>query len=183
MPYRDAHSHRPLIDLIPDHSLDASDEEDAFYAHDEGDYLLHPKWRAMINRTTNRIPRRIQRYFVIYLLFAVVLLVSWRIYLGPQYAVYRKELAQMDSEPKEAFGKNVRPEFKGMTQVEQLSQKLLPTGNGRLVVVGDVHGCKEELEQLLKKVDFREGKDHLILTGDIIAKGITIRSTHPVHRG
>ncbi|KAF3480108.1 bis(5'-nucleosyl)-tetraphosphatase, symmetrical [Arthroderma uncinatum] len=42
----------------------------------------------------------------------------------------------------------------------------------RLVIVGDVHGCKDELEKLLVQVSFnREKGDHLIFTGDIISKG------------
>lgn len=157
-----------------------SDEEDAFYAHDEGDYLLHPKWRAMISRATNRVPRRIQRYCVIYLVFAVLFLISWPIYLGPQYNIYKKELADMDNQPDASFGKNVRPEFKGMVHIWDLDAKYLPKGEGRLVAVGDVHGCREELEKLLNKVQFKEGADHLILTGDIVAKGELLSNIVPV---
>jgi hypothetical protein len=39
------------------------------------------------------------------------------------------------------------------------------------VFVGDIHGCKNELDALLKKVHFDPATDHLIATGDIIAKG------------
>lgn len=169
---RDHYSRRPLIDLVHnDNDLDVSDEEDAFYAIDEGDYLLHPKWRAMLTRTSNRIPRRLQRYFVIYAFAAVVLLISWRLYIGPQYSAYRAEQAHLDAAAKLEPAKSATPDFKDMLQVKDLEEKHLPRGEGRLVVVGDVHGCKKELEALLKKVGFKEGKDHLVLTGDIIAKG------------
>lgn len=161
----------PLIELIPDLNLDVSDEEDGFYAHDEGDYLLHPKWRAIITKTSNRIPRRLQRYFIIYALAAIVLLIGWRVYVGPQYAVYKQEQKDMDNAAKIEHVKTVTPEFKDMIQVKDLEAKHLPQGGKRLVIVGDVHGCKKELEKLLEKVNFREGKDHLVLTGDIIAKG------------
>ncbi|KAF2875242.1 Metallo-dependent phosphatase-like protein [Massariosphaeria phaeospora] len=164
-------SHRPLIDLIPDNSnLDVSDEEDGFYGHDD-DYLIHPKWKHIIHRTTNRVPRRIQRYLVIWLVLATTTLIAWRSYLGPQYSAYRAELADMDSTPKEAFGANVRPHFTDTIQVKTMDEKHLPDKHKRLVIIGDVHGCKKELEELLKKVEFEKGRDHLILTGDIIAKG------------
>ncbi|KAJ5896360.1 uncharacterized protein N7473_005759 [Penicillium subrubescens] len=42
----------------------------------------------------------------------------------------------------------------------------------RLVIVGDIHGMRKSLENLLKKVGFDKAKgDHLILTGDITNKG------------
>ncbi|KAF2686275.1 ser/Thr protein phosphatase-like protein family [Lentithecium fluviatile CBS 122367] len=172
-PYERAHPHhRPLIDHIPDHNdLDVSDEEDAFYALDEGDYLLHPKWRAVITQTTNRVPRRLQRYFVIYFALFVIFCIGWGAYFGPQYAVYKQELRQMEEVPEASFGKNKRPEFGGMVQVKRLEEKWLPRGEGRLVVVGDVHGCIDEFRHLMRKVEFVEGRDHLILAGDIISKG------------
>ena len=39
------------------------------------------------------------------------------------------------------------------------------------VFVGDIHGCARELEQLLRKVDFRTGSDRLLLTGDAFSRG------------
>ncbi|KAF8429134.1 Ser/Thr protein phosphatase family protein-like protein [Tirmania nivea] len=46
-------------------------------------------------------------------------------------------------------------------------------GSPRLILVGDVHGALDELKALLQKVDFdpNSGTDHLVLTGDMIAKG------------
>ncbi|KAI9811803.1 MAG: hypothetical protein M1832_000697 [Thelocarpon impressellum] len=78
------------------------------------------------------------------------------------------------------YGVNVRPQFADMVQVAVLKAHLLPqTGRHRskekqgkrLVVVGDVHGCKDELVKLLDKAAFSPETDHLILTGDMIAKG------------
>jgi hypothetical protein len=42
---------------------------------------------------------------------------------------------------------------------------------GRLIVVGDIHGMLDELQHLLRKVEFENGVDHLVCTGDMIAKG------------
>jgi hypothetical protein len=37
--------------------------------------------------------------------------------------------------------------------------------------VGDVHGCLNELFQLLDTLDFKYGYDNLLLTGDLVNKG------------
>lgn len=44
-------------------------------------------------------------------------------------------------------------------------------GKGRLLVVGDVHGCKDELADLLAKANYTHGQDNLILAGDLVDKG------------
>ena len=41
---------------------------------------------------------------------------------------------------------------------------------GRTIIVGDVHGCRRELEQLLDKVAFATG-DRLVFVGDLVARG------------
>ncbi len=41
---------------------------------------------------------------------------------------------------------------------------------GRTVIVGDVHGCRRELEQLLDRIDFAAG-DRLVFVGDLVARG------------
>lgn len=42
--------------------------------------------------------------------------------------------------------------------------------SGRTIIVGDVHGCRLELEALLERVDFRSG-DRLVMVGDLVARG------------
>ena len=42
--------------------------------------------------------------------------------------------------------------------------------NGRLIAVGDIHGCHKEFEDLLDKLDLRKD-DRLILLGDLISRG------------
>jgi len=44
-------------------------------------------------------------------------------------------------------------------------------GEARTVVVGDVHGCARELQELLEKAQFRKGTDTLVLVGDLVGKG------------
>jgi predicted phosphodiesterase len=40
----------------------------------------------------------------------------------------------------------------------------------RTIIVGDVHGCAEELQLLLRKCGYRKG-DRVVLAGDLVAKG------------
>ncbi|KAI4907841.1 hypothetical protein J4E90_009249 [Alternaria incomplexa] len=172
-PYAHAQNRpRPLIEQIPDYrdDLDVSDEEEGFYARDD-DFLIPPKFQAAIARTTDRIPRRIKRHSVTYLVIAVLFLISWWTYFGPRHTAYRTELHLMDNAPTMSYGSNVRPEFKGMIQVSDMDEQHLPKKHSRLVFVGDVHGCRKELEHLLKKIDFNHKHDHLVMTGDMIAKG------------
>ena len=41
----------------------------------------------------------------------------------------------------------------------------------RLIVVGDVHGCLEELKLLVNKLAYKKEKDRLIFTGDLVDRG------------
>ncbi|KAH7408799.1 Metallo-dependent phosphatase-like protein [Phaeosphaeria sp. MPI-PUGE-AT-0046c] len=162
------HIRTPLIDLIPDHrdELDVSDEEDSFYGKDD-DFLIPAKWQNRIER----LPRRIKRSFLASLGVAVLLLASWWVYFGPRHMAYREEVRLMDEAPVMGYGHNMRPDFKDMIQVKDMDEQHLPKKGKRLVFVGDVHGCKEELEHLLKKVEFSHKHDHLVLAGDMITKG------------
>lgn len=42
---------------------------------------------------------------------------------------------------------------------------------GRTILVGDVHGCGDELGDLLDKVGYAQGSDTLALVGDLVARG------------
>jgi hypothetical protein len=65
---------------------------------------------------------------------------------------------------------------KNLVKLMDLPPSYLPqvgkqTPKERLIVVGDVHGMRESLEELLHKVKFDKKHDHLILAGDMISKG------------
>lgn len=46
-----------------------------------------------------------------------------------------------------------------------------PTQTGRLIVIGDVHGCAVELAELLVKLKYDQGRDQLVFVGDLVNKG------------
>ncbi|EOA83097.1 uncharacterized protein SETTUDRAFT_164569 [Exserohilum turcica Et28A] len=163
---------RPLIEQIPDYraDFDVSDEEDGFHDRDD-DFLIPPKLQAALLRTSDRIPRRIKRHSLTIFLLFILTIISWWTYFGPRRAAYYAQVKLMDNAPTMSYDSHVLPEFKGMIQVTDLDEKHLPTKENRLVFVGDVHGCLTELEELLEKVGFDQKRDHLVMTGDMIAKG------------
>lgn len=77
-----------------------------------------------------------------------------------------------------ALSAESRKKFEHLIRLADLPSDFVPeTGkhrsrhSGRLVVVGDVHGMKDALVDLLEKVKFDKKRDHLILAGDMISKG------------
>lgn len=43
--------------------------------------------------------------------------------------------------------------------------------NTRVIIVGDVHGCYDELKLLLNKCQFKKDVDFLVFVGDLVNKG------------
>ncbi len=41
----------------------------------------------------------------------------------------------------------------------------------RTITVGDIHGCLDEFDQLVKEVEYKRGEDRLLLLGDLIDRG------------
>lgn len=126
--------------------------------------------------TMSNIPRFQRRGL---LLFSVIILGAWAAYNRYyQPLMERMALTQSVMEgPVGDYAAHSQPKFTDMVLVQTLDQSLVPTSGhhtdrkGRLVIVGDVHGMKKELVELLDKVDFDRKTDHLILTGDMISKG------------
>ena len=69
--------------------------------------------------------------------------------------------------------KKYRNRLVGDAGIRTLTQVLIPTAHNtrRLIFIGDVHGCLEELKLLLKKCQFESARDHIIFVGDLVAKG------------
>ncbi|OBT70401.1 hypothetical protein VE03_00219 [Pseudogymnoascus sp. 23342-1-I1] len=73
----------------------------------------------------------------------------------------------------------VSPGSASITLIKTLDHSLVPqvgrnSNNGlqgRLIVIGDIHGMRSDLERLLAKLDFDSTRDHLVCAGDMISKG------------
>lgn len=58
-----------------------------------------------------------------------------------------------------------------MTKSEQLYVALPENLDGRDFVVGDIHGCRSKLEEVLARVSFSPKVDRLISVGDLVDRG------------
>lgn len=43
--------------------------------------------------------------------------------------------------------------------------------DGRFLVMGDIHGCLDEFNELVNKMQYQQGRDRLVLLGDLTDKG------------
>ncbi|KAJ5182801.1 hypothetical protein N7492_000417 [Penicillium capsulatum] len=130
---------------------------------------------------------RFRRYVVVYLTLFLLGWAGWGLLIHPRIKERGALLRSLDPSSKDEvggwFGTNSPPKFEGLIQLQTLDAQLVPgaaaegaeaksKSRRRLIVVGDVHGCKEELVALLDKVSFSiVHGDHLIFAGDIINKG------------
>ena len=131
--------------------------------------------------------RRYRHYTYYVFLAFCVLYIAWWILLNP-ILEERRAIALSFRERTDKWGQNKRPavggnlelKFPGLRMIEELDEnkrlkgtKDLGEGMGmdRLVFVGDVHGCHDELSALLTKLSFNPTNEHLVFTGDLITKG------------
>ncbi|KAL4913948.1 Metallo-dependent phosphatase-like protein [Aspergillus aurantiobrunneus] len=109
---------------------------------------------------------RFRRYAIVYLGLLVLCFLGWQFVLHPRSTNNSAIMTSSDSNQK--------------VKVGELDPALLPaslapeddrSSGRRLIFIGDVHGCKPELERLLDEVSFDKARDHLIFVGDLITKG------------
>ena len=80
-------------------------------------------------------------------------------------AVATEQASSLLSVALQSAGKLLPPEV----HAELLEGELEP--KGRVIIIGDVHGCIEELKELLVKAEYVHGVDTVILLGDLGDKG------------
>jgi hypothetical protein len=92
--------------------------------------------------------RRFKLYTLTWIILLFFAYVTWFRYVKPHRDVqveFSRSLDESVGMTKGWIGMNARPKFNDMIQVKMLDEKLVPVGTkgeGRLIVVGDVHGCK-----------------------------------------
>ncbi|KAI9729832.1 MAG: hypothetical protein M1834_006580 [Cirrosporium novae-zelandiae] len=167
-------SRRPLIDSIQN-VWKTDPQYGQINPEEEEENLCRPWWRSVLAVIRNP---KVRRFTMWYLILFCVIVTVWRTWGKNKWEEHRLLANSLNKAgDKGWWGSNTKPIFSDLTLVKDLDKKYLPGGSKkderkrRLVFVGDVHGCKEELKQLLKKVDFHTKSDHLILTGDMISKG------------
>ncbi|MBE7180600.1 MAG: serine/threonine protein phosphatase, partial [Terriglobus roseus] len=159
------------------------DEEDEFFSGTDYQQDLDfwkKRGTAWVEETRQRVPKPVRRVLIVCSVIAVILWVVFIFFLNPwlkEHAfwnnVYSSALVASKNDGMPTYGSQLELTFENMIQVATLDKTHLPHGKrpGRLIFIGDVHGCKAELVHLLSKTAFDKHRDHVILTGDIINKG------------
>lgn len=114
-----------------------------------------PRWIQMI--TSIVTAPRFRRYVVVYLSLLISCFVGWKFVLSPRLEEHSALLRSLDPQAKDEvggwFGSNALPTFDNIVQLRDLDPSYLPAEKAagpnqlnerRLIMIGDVHGCKEE---------------------------------------
>jgi hypothetical protein len=143
---RYATSPRPLIDHVDNAWMRSGDY---LQAQNEKHRRSSSSSSGGFSRLLPRSPK-FKKALVLYALWLVASWVAWTNYIQPMWTENDAINSSVDEAIKRTgttkFGQNVRPFFTRMTQLRTLEPELLPTKGEkkRLIVVGDVHGCKVE---------------------------------------
>jgi hypothetical protein len=183
------HTRQPLLSQIPGRHFDEKDyqryhdfdddDDDTDYGEEEYPGCCDTKHEGSCLNTVGALVRSRQ----VAKLFAVLLGVGLLITVCLHWIVY-PALADLEMQSgfmlkgNDTIGAARGGDFKhGAVKIQDLDERYIPGGENdphgerRLVFIGDIHGCKEELLHLLKKVNYDPSLDHLIATGDTINKG------------
>ncbi|KAL9112766.1 MAG: hypothetical protein Q9227_003069 [Pyrenula ochraceoflavens] len=174
---------RPLVDYcVNDWKKDPKYYSDPFSDPESETDEVFDRLIAVLLSPRSR--RRALRVVFILLVLIFLFLIDYNVpQLGPRRRAENELLISLTTKGKNRaggwFGTNVRPSFPDVVQVQTLNSTYLPQemppvhvkDQKRLIIIGDVHGCRSELLALLEVVSFDPSRDHLIFVGDLITKG------------
>ncbi|KAL8726945.1 MAG: hypothetical protein Q9166_006366 [cf. Caloplaca sp. 2 TL-2023] len=163
--YHYSQHRRPLVDLIQNKWRAAAAPPDFFPLSPTA-----PSFSQIVSAP------KFRRYLMIISLILLMPWAIWRWYGKPRWEDHKildNALNKQLGRGAAWYGLNMRPAFRDMIQLQTWDNSLLTQGGGkkRLVFVGDVHGCYDELTALLAETKYDNRTDHLIFTGDLISKG------------
>ena len=69
---------------------------------------------------------------------------------------------------------DMKPNLEGIAEILDLRRQC--TGK-KVAIIGDIHGCYDELSELLEAINWSPQSHILILTGDLIDRGPKIKET------
>jgi hypothetical protein len=107
-----------------------------------------PRWIQVL--TAIIFAPKFRRYLFVYVILLSIFWAGWKGILKPRIDEHVALVKSLDIESQDKvggwFGTNARPPLADIVQTRSLDPSLLPSAsNGRrLVIVGDVHGCKDE---------------------------------------
>ena len=143
---------RPLIDSVRN---GWSSQSPAYYPLTSANDDKHPRWVQMALSVV--AAPRFRRYVIVYLTLFLLGWAGWALVISPQLDERAAMIRALDPHTRKGgrFGANSLPSFEDLTLIKNLDPKFLPGGpvnvdnigeesRRRLVIVGDVHGCKDE---------------------------------------
>ncbi|KAL8678559.1 MAG: hypothetical protein Q9186_005104 [Xanthomendoza sp. 1 TL-2023] len=163
--YRYPQYRRPLVDLVQNNWRNAAVSPDFSPSS-----LTVPSFSQIVSAP------KFRRYLTIFLLVLLMPWTSWKWYGKPRWEdhkVWNNALDKQLGRGSTWYGLNMRPAFQDMIQLQTWDSSSLGQEGGkkRLIFIGDIHGCYDELKTLLAKINYNNRTDHLISTGDLISKG------------
>ena len=100
--------------------------------------------------------KRVRRIVGLFVISSLAFWIAWSSWLSPkldEHFILKMSLEDKQNTKSGWFGANVRPKFQDMIQLKTLDGSLLPAGSKhkhkggkkkRLIIIGDIHGCKDE---------------------------------------
>ena len=136
------------------------------------------QWLAMIGKAP-----RLKHVVLLFSMLTICSFLLWSKLIAPVVTEVKSAWAAFSDKATVEFHVHTAQSHEDPSRihVKTLDPNLLPRSSGepfkagasknRLVFVGDIHGCREELEALLDKVRFDTATDHLVSVGDVVSKG------------
>lgn len=148
-------SSRPLIESARN-GWQSQTRTQYHHASSSSGEIETPQWTQMVQSIASA--PRFRRYALIYLSVFIFGLIGWRVWVSPRLQERTSLMNSLDPNSRTNadghFGANATPQFNELIQIKQLDPNLVPGDlaganadskkKQRLVIVGDVHGCKQE---------------------------------------